>query len=300
MVLLSAYNGEKYIQRQIESIMLQKTNANVNLLVRDDGSSDNTTSVIIELQKKYPNRIELIKGKNIGVNASFFELLKNAGNCDYYAISDQDDVWLSNKIETGLQALNEKKIDEPLLYASTSFVVDERLEKQGLTRALDRPLTIYNTVVQNICPGHNMLFNTALKEKIIENYNSDYIYVYDSWIANTAMLYGKIIFDNEPHTLYRQHEKNEFGYGDTKLKKLIRSTQHVLQGDGNRNRKQLEYFCRVNKKALQEKGYLHDLEALLNANNLFKRIAYLSKGKVYRQSKIETLALYCGILIGKI
>ena len=95
-VLMSTYNGERYIRRQIDSIMAQ-TGVEVYLLIRDDGSEDSTVSIIQEYVEQYPDRIQIVIGKNIGWKKSFIQLLRMAGNFDYYAFADQDDYWFPDK-----------------------------------------------------------------------------------------------------------------------------------------------------------------------------------------------------------
>ena len=103
LVLLSAYNGEKYISAQIESILHQKIEHQVDLLIRDDGSNDDTLNILQEYETKYPDRIKVVEGKNIGYIKSFFWLIQEANGYDYYSLSDQDDVWLDNKLDIAVK-----------------------------------------------------------------------------------------------------------------------------------------------------------------------------------------------------
>lgn len=125
-VLLSSYNGEKYIVKQIESILNQE-NVDVHILIRDDGSTDNTVNLINNVKKKYPLAVDLIKGNNLGYKKSFLELCHRTNiDYDYYAFSDQDDYWLPNKLEHAIQQLGKGK--EPVkLYASTVTICDNNL-----------------------------------------------------------------------------------------------------------------------------------------------------------------------------
>ena len=95
-VLMSTYNGEKYLHEQINSILGQQ-GVEIHLLIRDDGSSDGTVEICKEYAKKY-NQITFYQGENLGVGKSFLDLLKHAPDADYYSFADQDDVWLEDKI----------------------------------------------------------------------------------------------------------------------------------------------------------------------------------------------------------
>ena len=92
IILLSAYNGEKYIREQIKSIINQ-TYSEIKIYVRDDGSKDQTPQILKEFADE--GMIKLYLGENIGFVKSFLWLVKNCENADYYAFADQDDVWLS-------------------------------------------------------------------------------------------------------------------------------------------------------------------------------------------------------------
>lgn len=298
LVLMSTYNGEKYISQQIDSILSQETNHEIILRVRDDGSKDNTVSILEYYKKKFPKKIELIKGSNIGLNASFFELIQHAGGFDYYSICDQDDVWLSKKLEVAIEWLSREDDNKPLLYASTSYLVYDDLKPYGKTREKLRELTIYNTIIQNICPGHTQVFNNALLNLLKKPLDVSNIYVYDSWIANLAMLYGKILFDNDSYTYYRQHKSNVLGYGNGKLGQLFTSFLHTSSGDGKKYRNQIKYFITINEEKLKSEKFYDELRDYINANTLKKRLGYIKNCKLYRQNAIENFAFYIAKLFG--
>ena len=106
-VLMSTYNGERYLKEQIDSILDQE-GVDTALYIRDDESADQTVQIIEEYRKKYPGKIHLLKGRNKGPGRSFMELVyKVPDDYDYYAYSDQDDIWLTDKLEEGIRFLNE-------------------------------------------------------------------------------------------------------------------------------------------------------------------------------------------------
>ena len=115
-VLMSTYNGEKYIREQLNSIINQ-TYPSIKILVRDDGSSDGTIEILEEYAAKYDN-MAYYAGKNLGVIQSFLQLLKDSDDSSaYYAFSDQDDVWLPEKIEKAVEMIeNNKEVEQPILY----------------------------------------------------------------------------------------------------------------------------------------------------------------------------------------
>lgn len=301
LVMMSTYNGEKHLKAQIDSILKQKTNHSVHLRIRDDGSEDRTCEIIEEYVRRYPDKVELIRGENIGYNASFFCLFLTARGFDYYSISDQDDVWLEDKLQIACDAIDDEKEDIPILYASTSYLVHDNLVPYGTTRKKEREMSMYNTIIQNICPGHTQVMNNRLIEKINEReIDTSRIYVYDSWIQNMANLYGKILFDNEPHTYYRQYEGNQLGSGAGKIGQLIASHKRTNTNDGLKYRKQIQWFFDNNIESLrQDERLFSELKDFLSRRFLIQRVIYTVKSKLYRQSKFETVAWKIAVITGK-
>ena len=126
LVIMSTYNGEKYLKEQIESILCQH-GVEVTLLIRDDGSSDKTPDILKEYESKEPH-ITCIYGKNFGFRRSFYDTLLQSGNeYDYYAFSDQDDVWMEDKMLNAVNAIKAQN-NRIALYATGLHVVDEQLQ----------------------------------------------------------------------------------------------------------------------------------------------------------------------------
>jgi glycosyltransferase, family 2 len=301
LVLMSTYNGEKYLEAQIESILNQKGVNEVNLFIRDDGSSDGSVDIIEQLHKKYPDKIIVEYGENIGYNASYFQLLKltKESEYDFFSFSDQDDVWLPEKLYCAVKKLREGRQDIPKLYASTSYLVHDDLIPYGTTRKKRRALHFYNCLIQDICPGHTEVFNPYLHRLMQEDFIAERIYVYDSWLMNYARLYGEIYFDNRPHCYYRQHEKNELGYGKGKLGQILLSIKRGLKGDGKKYRTQIQYFYELNKEEIQKQGFEKEVLLFLQSTGILQRLNFVFRTKFYRQSIMETLFFYVAVLLNK-
>ena len=299
LVMMSTYNGERHLSEQIESILNQQTKHEVHLCIRDDGSRDRTCVIASEYVEKYPERVELIRGENLGYNGSFFALMHDAKNYDYYAISDQDDVWLPDKLQVACDAIDKIEENIPVLYASTSFLVHDNLVPYGITRKKEREMTIYNTIIQNICPGHTQVMNNQLLKLLKADIDARRIYVYDSWIQNVANLYGKILFDNEPHTYYRQYEGNQLGSGAGRLGQMMASISRDRNDDGHKYRRQIEYFWEKYCAELKEPGIRKELQDFIDSRTLFKRVRYAFRSKLYRQRKLETILFRCAVVINK-
>lgn len=302
LVLLSSYNGEKFIETQIRSILNQTVADRITLRIRDDGSSDDTVNVIERLSEEYENKIELIKGDNIGYNASFYSLINSADGFDYYALSDQDDVWLPSKLEYAVKALEKESSANrtiPFLYASTSYLVHDDLKPYGQTRRKQRPFTIFNTAIQNICPGHTQVMNQALMDVIQDDdIDTERLYVYDSWIINHAVMYGKILFNNSSFTYYRQHKSNQLGSGVGKVGQLLASIKRNDTGDGHKYRGQVEYLVERNGDRLREIGAYNELNTFIKSKTFIDKAKYLTHSKLYRQNRAETIVFDLAVLSG--
>lgn len=241
VVLMSTYNGEKFIREQIDSILNQKS-VQVELLIRDDGSSDSTQAILQEYVQQYKN-VNFYQGENVGVGRSFMDLLKNAPQADYYAYADQDDFWLEDKLERAIRIMEDAYTKEseliynkeacadtgsniPILYASNQMLVNEKLEKLGM-RFLNEPRhDLIQEIASNKLSGCTMVMNKELREIAIkkENLPDDYILytrLHDTWTVIMACIFGIVLYDENTGILYRQHEKNVVGAKRKTVKQII-------------------------------------------------------------------------------
>lgn len=129
-VIMATYNGEKYVRRQIESILASSYD-DFEIFIYDDGSTDNTVSIVSELEQLHPSRIHLQQNEvNLGVARNFLQAVAKA-QADYIMLCDQDDVWKPDKIEKTLKRIKamEKRLgrDLPLAVFTDAIIVDENL-----------------------------------------------------------------------------------------------------------------------------------------------------------------------------
>ena len=212
LVLMSTFNGERFIDEQLISLLNQK-NIKLNILIRDDGSSDRTVSLLKKYKKKHPS-IKLILGNNIGAKFSFLDLIHEALKLnmkyDYYAFCDQDDYWKQEKLITAVNKLNRLDNNTPNLYIGQTQLVDSNLNYLK-TKSLKINLTFEESLMIYCATGCTMVFNLKLLQKIGKKYPS-YFVMHDTWVYQVCLaLGGKVIFDNIPQILYRQHNNNVFG-----------------------------------------------------------------------------------------
>lgn len=214
-VLLSTYNGEKYLKEQIESILKQEE-VEISILVRDDGSSDNTIKILEEISKNNTN-IKFYKGENKGPARSFMELVQKSEEADYYAFADQDDIWESKKIISAVKKLNNSDIPE--LYVSSVTIVDENLNNIE-KKEIQGKFTFEGEMIKNFAYGCTQVFNKKLRD-IINLYEPQYIIMHDSWITRVCYaIGGNVVIDKNSYIKYRQHSNNVVGYKDGGIKKF--------------------------------------------------------------------------------
>lgn len=225
-VLMSSYNGEKYIREQIDSILAQQ-GVNVKLLVRDDGSSDSTCDILKEYESQ--KLLEVIYGKNVGVIKSFLTLVDECNQADYYAYSDQDDIWMPDKLVAGVTQLEKNDGGIPLLYCSALQRVNEKLEYQDVQSFRGLKTNIYSALVRERLAGCTFVFNNKLRELLNGSSKLNINYSHDSWTL--LMCYacgGKVTFDCVPHILFRRYGTNVSVDGGG-IKKRIRHELRYLK-----------------------------------------------------------------------
>lgn len=221
-VLMSTYNGEKYIREQINSILDQSVEFELNLWVRDDGSKDTTQKILQEYAQQ--GKLRWYTGKNLGAAHSFIDLiLKNKGY-DYYAFADQDDYWMPNKVQMGVNALCKLDNSVPGLYFANAELVDATLESLGRNVYVSVPRTDFETLC---CAGGylgcTMIFNSKLAKMIQDKPMPKEMFMHDFYIAELcSALGGNIIYDKKPYMKYRQHGNNVIGVTKGSISSRVR------------------------------------------------------------------------------
>lgn len=296
-ILLSTYNGEKYLRQQLDSYVALEGFEQIKVLIRDDGSTDGTKDILKEYQEKYG--FEIILGQNIGVTRSFFELLCCSDKvCKFFALSDQDDVWIAEKFTRALKILSPMPQDIPLMYASLSEVVREDLTLMGTTLNPVKDVGFYNAMVQNIAPGHTQVYNRELVDLLIENC-FDEVAVVDWWIYLVAGAVGRVVFDRHCTVKHRQHGENAVGYQLGTFKRIMTRIKKLNRHDGNTISRQLKSFYNIYGEMLTEEHRVELENYLSSLNTMKSRIAYAVNCKVYRQTKFETILFKSLYILGK-
>lgn len=224
-VLMSTYNGEKFIKEQLNSIFKQSVQ-NVEILIRDDGSTDGTCNILEYFRNE--KKINWYAGNNLKPAKSFLDLFYKAGEADYYSFCDQDDIWVKDKLAIAIDKLSVIPSSTPALYFSEKRIVDKELNyiKDTSGKYL---LTLEEAFINNPATGCTMVINKRLHDIITTAKIPNYITLHDSWIYRICLAVGgKVIYDAFPHILYRQHEGNVVGYIGifTRMTLLFKNIMH--------------------------------------------------------------------------
>lgn len=289
VILLATYNGEEFLRQQIDSLM-EQTVSDFTICIHDDGSTDATPDILKDYEEKYPGRFNILPGKPCGgAKANFFYLMEKV-EADVYFFCDQDDVWLSDKVEKERDLLSGLG-DAPAAVYSDMSVVDENLnfidvsflDKLGRKNVGKK---IQGILIDNPAAGCTMCFNKQLRDAVVSaGIDVDRIEMHDGFLLCSASLLGEIDYLDLPLVKYRQHGTNEMGAESESAKeRIIRNLTDVISGRMRRNRRDFQMISRnMAGELLKLKELSADDRRLLSGycnlenRTKFGRISFLHK-----------------------
>ena len=242
-VLLATYNGARFLKEQLESLFRQSCD-DFLLYVRDDGSTDDTLTIVEEFRQKFPGRIVVVDGdeKHVGAAKSFMRLLQYVES-DYYMFCDQDDFWHATKIEKTIahmrdvesRACCDKVCTTPVVVSTDLRVVDESRNVLRESFNADLKIDVFRKHPQMLCVRHvvtgcAMMFNRAARDAALPM--SPFALMHDEWVALcTQFRGGKVSVLDEATVDYRQHGSNTLG-ANSAMKDF---TDRVASSDGRKS-----------------------------------------------------------------
>lgn len=303
-ILLAVYNGEKFISRQIDSILAQSY-TDWHLSIRDDCSSDNTFEVVEAYAERYPEKIKAHKNhENSGsASANFFSMLSES-RADYAMTCDQDDYWLPDKLQVTLQEMERLEANSriPVLVHTDLKPVDVDLneiapsmfQRQNLDFRRDK---LNYLLAQNIITGCTMMVNKPLLDYFLAK--PSFAIMHDWWFGLAAAAFGRIGFVNKPTILYRQHSGNQVGAKDAKSASYLAKRA----GEGQSNKQilydtylQAEAFADMYGDVLGNKQLrLINAYAEMQNKTKFAKIIALFRNKFWKYSLVRKIGqiIYC-------
>lgn len=202
-ILMSTYNGERFLDKQIKSLINQKCSHDIEIYIRDDGSEDETHTIVSKWSS-YSN-IHFMKSKNVGPAMSFWELFSDINiKADFYSFCDQDDIWDEDKLEVAISYLNGKTH----LYACNCRIIDADDNIVQIKRRTMKPkISLERLFVSGVTQGCAMVFTDELRNYILKQ-NITIIPMHDLIVNMYALSFGDFYWDINPHFSYRFHDNN--------------------------------------------------------------------------------------------
>ena len=273
---MATYNGEKYLVEQLDSIINQ-TYHNWNLLIRDDNSTDKTLEIIQNYHKK-DKRIKILKDNkgNLGIVRNFEELLKSSES-EFIMFSDQDDIWVENKLDMYLKMIEKIKNKGFMIHSDailfdknkSNILKDTFISKKAINRGLEN--VFFNYFVQ----GATILISKEIKNFILPFPKE--VYLHDRYIHLISELFFERIFVNKALIYYRQHGDNQIGAKNT-IRELL-SKRYFDERDRQLIKiiynKYGSLLTEDKKKLIEEYFKITDIK-----KNRFNRFLNLKKSKI--------------------
>jgi glycosyltransferase involved in cell wall biosynthesis len=307
-VLLSTFNGARFLAGQIESVLAQ-TWPHLRLLVRDDGSTDGTQDLIGRYAAAHPGKVVQVAGGNkLGPCGNFAALLAQS-DAPYMMFCDQDDVWLADRVAIVLRRMKELEAELggncPLLVHTDLAVVDESLRPISGSFwkyqhfSPRRGATLNRLLIQNVVTGCAAMLNRALAQKALP-IPAEAV-VHDWWLALVAAAFGRIEHMDKATVLYRQHGSNLIGAARWGLAHLARKAMtffdrsQLLAGLRTSGRQAQAFFERFGPELRPAERAAVRTYARLGECGFCARRWHLVRYGFYRSGWIRNLSLFARI-----
>jgi len=300
-IFLATYNGQRFLHDQLDSIIRQ-TYANWQIFASDDGSLDDTVSIL----NAYKNllggdKLIINSGPKLGFVANFLSLVHSAEiNTSYYAYADQDDIWQIDKLQRAIDWLNTVPQNTPALYCSRACLIDEHDNEIGYSPLFTQAPSFANALVQNIGGGNTMVFNQAARD-IIRNIDAASVVAHD-WLTYIAITGcgGVVLYDPQPFIRYRQHRNNligkNSGWGDRLARiKMLFAGRFRLWNEQN-----ILVIESIRSRLTPKNQLIFDQFLAARQGWLIPRLASFLRSGIYRQTLPGNMGLIVAILFNKI
>ncbi|WP_081818674.1 glycosyltransferase family 2 protein [Pseudomonas sp. PH1b] len=301
-ILLCTYHGQHYLAEQLNSFEAQ-SHSNWEVWASDDGSEDDTYAILENYQKKWPKgSLFVCSGPSEGFAANFLSLTcKDNIEADFYAYSDQDDIWERDKLTRAVQWLQTVPADVPALYCSRTRLVDEKNNEIGVSPLFLKKPSFANALMQNIGGGNTMVFNNAARDLLRETGENSPIITHDWWayIVVTGCA-GQVFYDHEPTLRYRQHNGNLIGTNSNWAARLKR-IRMLFEGSFKKwNDSNIAALHTLEHRLTPENKKIFQEFSAARKMNLIPRLIQLKRTGVYRQTLLGNIGLVAAAIFGKI
>lgn len=292
-VLISTYNGEKYVDEQIQSI-LDQTYPNIFIYIRDDGSTDNTVE---KIKEKYGKFVILDEGKNVGFARSFYKLLKSAIDGDYWAFCDQDDIWMPEKIQRAVEWLEKQNNQIPLLFHGSFELVSEDLkEVLGVSSIPKYEIDFRRALTDCIFQGFSIVINCKMRDMILAC-DETRCGSHDWMSMLIAIEFGKYFYDEFVATKHRRLTSSQSSLDLASRMKWFVNMFFVKSN----TQKTIDEFYHIYGNKMRRQTDKDMLELFISDNRCIRTaVVKAFYPKRWRPSFVSEMAVRILMIVGKI
>lgn len=300
-ILMCTKNGAAFLDEQLNSIAGQ-THTNWILFVSDDGSTDNTIEILGHFAEEHPQKVIVRKGPSKGVTANFLSLAVDPTiDADYFAFSDQDDVWYPDKLQRALDWLVTASKDVPAFYCGRTELISIDGQSCGLALLFSRRPSFQNALVQSLGGGNTMVFNRPAK-KLLECAGRLEVVLHDWWVYQLVSAAGGVMhYDPQPMLKYRQHPQSLIGSNLGWRARFVRIGMMLSGRFRNWNAMNIAALERVPGHLIKPQNRtVLELFSKARTASLPRRLIYLRQSGVYRQTSIGNIGLFVAAIIKRL
>ncbi|MCD5982668.1 glycosyltransferase family 2 protein [Pseudomonas sp. CDFA 610] len=301
-ILMCTYNGAAYLSEQLDSFSAQ-TFPNWVLYVSDDASTDDTNRILAEYQARWgKDRMVIFNGPCNGFAENFISLVQRTEiEADYFAFSDQDDVWFRDKLERSVARLDPLGESAPALYCSRTRLVDAKLNVIGISPLFRKPPSFRNALVQSLAGANTMLINQSARDLLMRLPHKPSLIVHD-WLTYLLVTGcgGYVFYDSDPTLYYRQHGGNLIGANASTRDRLLRlrkmlTGRFIVWNDAN-----VSILRGMEQSLTDECRMLLDHFDNGRRSGFFQRVSTFKKAGFYRQTLRGNMSLVLAVCLRKV
>lgn len=301
-ILLCTYQGEKYLASQLDSFAAQSY-ADWTVAVSDDGSVDGTRKMLAEYRLKWgASKLNVYEGPRRGFVGNFMSLTCNTQvQADFYAFSDQDDIWHTDKLQHAVDWLKTVPSAIPALYCTRTQLVNEENEPIGFSPLFERKPAFENALAQNIAGGNTMVFNDAARRLLLQAGPAVDVAAHDWWVYLVVTACGGTVhYDPRPSLRYRQHTSNLIGANRGLLARLTRVRMLFKGHLKDWNARNIEALGHLRHQMTPENAQRLDQFISARRSGLLKRINRFRSTGIYRQTALGNLGMIVAVIFNKL
>jgi glycosyltransferase involved in cell wall biosynthesis len=301
-ILLGAYNGERFLAKQLESIAFQSY-PQWKVWASDDGSEDGTYAILERHRAEWGDEcLSILRGPAQGFVANFLSLVCNTSiQADYYAYADQDDIWDVDKLSRATRWLDALPKNTPALHCSRTRLVDANNQDFGFSPLFTKVPGFANALVQNIAGGNTMVFNDAARRLLLKASKNIEVVSHDWWTYLVITgCGGKVYYDPVPTIRYRQHGTNVIGsnYG---WPARIRRVHLLFKGRFRTWTEQhVQALQQIRSQLTPDNSRILDQFASARHRRFVPRLIGMMRSNIYRQTFLGNLGLVVATFFKKI